>query len=305
MAAGYDIIGDIHAQAGRLKLLLAELGYTGPYYSHPEGRRVIFLGDFINRGPENRETLHIVRQMTERGAMVVMGNHEFKAICYARPGVHGYIRPHTLKNAAEHAGFIDEFKFGSVAHKSAISWFERLPVRLELPEFRVVHACWSEVAYRNIGRFIKRNEGTLKESAYGAYDTENDNTFSRSFDELVRGPRYKLPRGISILDSQGQVTKESRLLWWKQKGTPAPELLDKGEQIGKFLSNWNKKNISTLRNRFNYQSQLPVFIGHYNLLGEPEITSDRVVCLNFKDRLVAYRWDEGDKKIYPDQLVYV
>ena len=47
----YDLIGDIHGHATELKQLLQKLGYTLEEggYRHPE-RKVIFLGDFIDRG---------------------------------------------------------------------------------------------------------------------------------------------------------------------------------------------------------------------------------------------------------------
>ena len=81
----YDIIGDIHGCAETLKALLHRLGYVNEdlCYKH-EDRQVLFLGDFIDGGPLQRETLSIVRRMVENGAAkAVMGNHEFNAIAYA------------------------------------------------------------------------------------------------------------------------------------------------------------------------------------------------------------------------------
>ena len=75
---GYDIIGDIHGYASILKMLLTELGYSrvDGVWRHPK-RKVIFVGDFVNRGPEIRETLALVRGMVESGqALAILGNHE-------------------------------------------------------------------------------------------------------------------------------------------------------------------------------------------------------------------------------------
>ena len=72
----YDLIGDIHGHASELVKLLAALGYSKQkgVYKHPE-RQAIFLGDFIDRGPQIRETLEIVRPMIDSGcALSVMGN---------------------------------------------------------------------------------------------------------------------------------------------------------------------------------------------------------------------------------------
>ncbi|MDX1750916.1 MAG: metallophosphoesterase [Methylophaga sp.] len=80
----YDLIGDIHGYAQPLRKLLIKLGYTenGDDFSHPE-RKVIFLGDFIDRGPNQVEVCNIARTMIERGnAYSIMGNHEFNAVAY-------------------------------------------------------------------------------------------------------------------------------------------------------------------------------------------------------------------------------
>lgn len=81
----YDIIGDIHGHADKLKELLHKLGYQSVdgIYLHAEGRKVIFLGDFIDRGPKIREVLHIAKNMCDNGyAIAIMGNHEFNAITF-------------------------------------------------------------------------------------------------------------------------------------------------------------------------------------------------------------------------------
>ena len=59
----YDLIGDIHGHADCLVNLLEKLGYkkSGDVYHHPL-RQVIFLGDFIGRGPKIREVLLIAKK---------------------------------------------------------------------------------------------------------------------------------------------------------------------------------------------------------------------------------------------------
>ncbi len=83
----YDLIGDIHGHADALQHLLNRLGYSRQksVYGHPE-RQAIFLGDFIDRGPQIRETLEIVRPMVDSGAaLAVMGNHEINALAFHTP----------------------------------------------------------------------------------------------------------------------------------------------------------------------------------------------------------------------------
>lgn len=60
----YDIIGDIHSHANALEALLDKLGYDiiDGVYQHKKNK-VIFLGDFIDRGPQQREVIEIVKPM--------------------------------------------------------------------------------------------------------------------------------------------------------------------------------------------------------------------------------------------------
>jgi protein phosphatase len=86
----FDIIGDIHGCFDELKDLLAQLGYSvnkrtngggalGYDVKHPDGRKVVFLGDLVDRGPKIPEVLRLVMGMIEAGtALCVPGNHDVK-----------------------------------------------------------------------------------------------------------------------------------------------------------------------------------------------------------------------------------
>ncbi len=79
----FDIIGDVHGCADELETLLARLGYerdpeSGVFY-HPQGRRAIFLGDIVDRGPRILDAYEMVRGMVKAGhALCVPGNHDIK-----------------------------------------------------------------------------------------------------------------------------------------------------------------------------------------------------------------------------------
>ena len=87
----FDIIGDVHGCADELEDLLNKLGYEkavvsdpGPgwanlSYSHPAGRKAVFVGDLVDRGPRVLDVLSIVRNMVTMGAaLCVPGNHDMK-----------------------------------------------------------------------------------------------------------------------------------------------------------------------------------------------------------------------------------
>ena len=77
----FDIVGDVHGCFDELLALLAQLGYTAGEEegrwraTHPEGRKLVFVGDLVDRGPANLASLRFAR---EAGAYVVEGNHEAK-----------------------------------------------------------------------------------------------------------------------------------------------------------------------------------------------------------------------------------
>ncbi|MEN6316575.1 MAG: polynucleotide kinase-phosphatase [Clostridiaceae bacterium] len=88
----FDIVGDIHGCFEELKLLLEKLGYVisitveegkGNIYDvmHPDGRRAIFLGDLVDRGPGVTEVLKLIMSMVKNGsAFCVPGNHDIKLL---------------------------------------------------------------------------------------------------------------------------------------------------------------------------------------------------------------------------------
>src|SRR5207302_7129448 len=78
----FDIIGDVHGCYDELIDLLQQLRYdtTEPYrIVPPPGRKAVFLGDLVDRGPKVVEVLRLVSSMIQRGdALCIPGNHDVK-----------------------------------------------------------------------------------------------------------------------------------------------------------------------------------------------------------------------------------
>jgi protein phosphatase len=86
----FDVIGDVHGCFDELRALLERLGYVvarsdedagafGFEVTHPEGRKAVFLGDLVDRGPKVPEVLRLVMSMQAGGsALCVPGNHDIK-----------------------------------------------------------------------------------------------------------------------------------------------------------------------------------------------------------------------------------
>lgn len=77
-----DPIGDIHGLMKLTKELLVKMGYTvtDKNISHPEGRKLLFLGDFIDRGPDSLEVVELIKFAVSKGHYAIIGNHEQKLI---------------------------------------------------------------------------------------------------------------------------------------------------------------------------------------------------------------------------------
>lgn len=146
---GYDIIGDIHGHADELIKLLRHMGYrhsdTG--FCHPT-RKVIFLGDFIDRGEhlqQHQKLLSVVMDMVNnRHAYAVMGNHEFNALAFHSRHNGMPLRPHSGKNVEQHQAFLNEYEHVPLQKQEVLEFFYSLPLWLEIDGLRVVHACWDD-----------------------------------------------------------------------------------------------------------------------------------------------------------------
>ena len=87
----FDIIGDVHGCYDELEALLDELGYRPEQvamehgdvrtFRHPEGRRALFVGDLVDRGPRVLDSVFLVQGMVRAGdAWCVPGNHDVKLV---------------------------------------------------------------------------------------------------------------------------------------------------------------------------------------------------------------------------------
>lgn len=79
----FDIIGDVHGCRAELVELLTALGYVvgSGGARHPDGRRAVFVGDLVDRGPDTAGVLTLVMDMVDAGnALAVCGNHEQKLL---------------------------------------------------------------------------------------------------------------------------------------------------------------------------------------------------------------------------------
>ena len=307
---GYDFIGDIHGHADRLEALLKVLGYSvrGGAWRHPE-RIAVFVGDFIDRGPGQLRTLALVRAMLDAGAArAVMGNHELNAIAWATPDPLAdgqYLRQrHGEKgrtNRIQHEAFLAEVGADSRAHKAWVDWFKDLPLWIEEPGFRVVHACWSPEHVEALRPHLA--EGNRLTPALLEVAHRKGSSEFQAVEVLLKGPEISLPPGHTFTDKDGCVRHKIRTRWWDLSASTYAEI-----HIGA---------PGAILPSLPVDSQLkvpepdrPVFVGHYwfNPDGPLAPAATKVACVDYSvgngGPLAAYRFD-GEPMLSADRFITV
>ena len=311
-ASGYDVIGDIHGHGEELLSLLERLGYShdGSSYRH-ESRQVIFLGDYVDRGDQQKLVLDTVMAMCERGsARAIMGNHEFNALAFhtedpARPGT--WLRPRSNKNTRQHIAFLNEYLGSEEELKRVLDWFMTLSLWLELPEgLRLVHACWYEPSIDTLEPLLGPGCTLTRELLVHASDPERPEY--SAVEILLKGRELALPQGISFRDKDGNHRCEMRIKWWQDDPSTyadlamPPYVVERNPGLGKVAL---PQGVVT-----GYgAAEVPVLFGHYWFEGDPTTILDNVACLDYSvprptGKLVAYRWS-GESRLLQENFVSV
>ena len=310
---GYDVIGDVHGHADKLNGLLAAMGYqqnAAGVWAHVD-RRVIFIGDLIDRGPGQVETLTIARGMVDAGSgQIVLGNHEFNALAWATYDASRdrFCRPHSDKNRSQHDAFLSSLDEGSSEHDDWLAWFRTIPLWLDLGDLRLVHACWSP-AHMAVLEPLLTARRTLTDEVIRAGTTKGSAVYD-AIEVILKGPEVELGDDRAYLDKGGHERRRARWSWWDpaasslrsgafiprdartRDGHPFPELPDDGIE-------------GDLPPR--YAESTPVIFGHYWWTGRPAVFSPTLACVDYSvargGPLVAYRWDDGDNTLSSDRFV--
>jgi len=139
------VIPDIHGYAKTLKALLAQIRPA-------KEDHLIFLGDYIDRGPDSKSVIDEIMRLQNDGYKVtpLLGNHEeflLRNYNYAQEnrGILGKLKPNRIKKEWFEFGGKDTLKsFGirSVGRipSKYIEWMNKLELYLEFKDYVIVHA---------------------------------------------------------------------------------------------------------------------------------------------------------------------
>jgi hypothetical protein len=302
----YDIIGDVHGFASLLKKLLKTLGYAkiNGIWQHPK-RIAIFIGDFINRGPEIRETIQIVRQMTEAGyALTILGNHEYSAVLYHIKDSAGmYLSRHIAGNRNQIQSTLTAFNGFDPEWRDHLKWFRTLPFFIDLGDIRIVHAYWNDNDINYLRSVIP--EGRLKKDFLRTIH-EMQHPAAAIIYRMLKGLEYRCPQDLILKCTKGMSRKLFRMNWWESPQDKTFRGLSFGN---KFILPDYTVPIQIAPSFEPYGSdQPPVFMGHYCLSQGAAIVQSNICCIDScvvgSEQLSAYRWN-GERYLTKENIISI
>ena len=255
-----DVVGDVHGEIDALRSLMRNLGYAEDG-SHPKDRRLVFVGDLTDRGPDSPTVVDLVKSLVDAGrAQCVLGNHDLNILLGDRKHDNHwfYGEEWALDGSDEPTPAIladDNIR------QRVLDFFRSLPLVVERSDLRVVHACWDDamvelarqeedvVAFydQQVSIIESRHEGSNLDGIDRGLEHQNFNlvkVLSSGKEQRVEPPFY----------SSGKWRHEERVKWWK-----------------------------------DYDSDQLCIFGHYSNYRGATNLSGRAICTDFA---VAKRWQE-------------
>lgn len=265
----------------------------------------MFCGDFIDRGPQIRDVITIVRSMVEQqAAHAVMGNHEFNAIAWHTevPGQPGtWFRTHSERHNRQHQATLDQLD--EVDMQAALEWFRQLPIALDLGPIRVVHACWDseyidvlDAAMATLGRF---GPELLTEAVDGSHPT------GIAVERVLKGPEAALPADVAVTDKEGQMRRRVRIRWFE-----SPNDRTLGSYSFPQTASLDAVPVGDDVQPCPYPPDaVPLFIGHYWMRSHDDpLLLPNLACLDLSVAkggvLCGYRFN-GESQLRHESLVKV
>lgn len=173
-----DIIGDTHGLFTEVVSLMESIGWVYDDYNHiltntDTERKIMFLGDVLDRGPDSIKLLKLVHNMVDKNtAYFILGNHEDKLMqLYAKYQSEGVVGRKSISSSMTFMKFLN------------MSIYERSPLEDFLESTPVTMSMWLD---KNTGQptYNSKNSNVIK---FGFIHANNIN-----FDE------YNMPRSFAL-----------------------------------------------------------------------------------------------------------
>ena len=215
-----DIVGDVHGEIDPLRSLMGYLGYNEDGL-HPDGRRLVFVGDLTDRGPDSPAVVNLVQRLIESGrAQCVLGNHDLNILLDHRKHDNGWFYGEEF---IEDGIVVPQVLADEPTRQEVLAFFRTLPIALERDDLRVVHACWCD-GMTDIAR-----ESSDAVSLYMQHHDMIEGSFpDLDLDDIDQGLEHQNKNPVKLLSSgpeertdepihaSGKTRNERRVQWWSE-----------------------------------------------------------------------------------------
>ncbi|MDE2293987.1 MAG: metallophosphoesterase [Gammaproteobacteria bacterium] len=326
-----DVVGDVHGEIEPLRRLLAQLGYDA-HGTHPAGRRLVFVGDLSDRGPDSPAVAEWVMSLVVRSlAQCVLGNHELNILRNEVKHGNAWLLDPAAKEHRPGGEFAHCRLAASPWKERYVAFLGTLPVALERKDLRVVHAAWlpSEIAalseatagavdvhehYRLMTDRLLRMEGVAERAAvereawrHALHDRHaavpllpaiGESDERHQMGNPIRVATSGVERLASIpFWSAGKWRMCERVAWWHEYEEPTPVIV--GHYWRRHRPIRGSSHAGSKLDLFRDASatgwlgaRQRVFCVDYSIGGRYE--ERKAGCAQFDTRLAAMRWPERE-----------
>lgn len=257
-----DVVGDVHGEIEALESLLERLGY-GRHGDHPEKRKLVFVGDLCDRGPDSPAVVARVRELMARGnAQCILGNHELNILRGShKSGNRWFLDPahpeQQLGGEFSHSAPIE-----GAASSEVVEFFATLPLALERSDLRIVHAAW----HRESVDVVRGASGTVldlyeQHEALTNQRIRREGLLEAAMEEEAQWGQQMTDRFASV----PMLPATGRLDMLYQMGNPVRVLTSGVEAVAQrpFFSSGKWRMCDRVRWWDDYGERPSVVVGHY------------------------------------------
>jgi Calcineurin-like phosphoesterase len=256
-----DVVGDVHGELDALHALLGHLGYDADGV-HPDGRRLVFVGDLCDRGPDSPGVIALVARLVATGqAVATLGNHEINLLRGDRKDGNDWF---WNEYNARDAKYEPRVHLPADRREGVIAFLRTLPLALERADLRVVHAAWdvasiaqlraADPALSRVEHFLRWDadaEGLIAARGIGeAAQLEYEEYRERLVDPF---------QAVPMLMATAQVDEI------RQMANPIRVVTSGIERVTSrpFFASGHWRFVERIRWWDEYTDEVPVIVGHY------------------------------------------
>jgi len=257
-----DVVGDVHGEIEALESLLDRLGY-GRRGDHPERRKLVFVGDLCDRGPDSPAVVARVRELMARGnAQCILGNHELNILRGSHKSGNRWFLDPAHPEQQPGGEFVHCAPVDGTASDEVLEFFTTLPLALERSDLRVVHAAW----HRQAIDAVRTASGTVL-SQYEYYEAlTNERIRQEGLREAAIEEEAQWGEQLSDkFTTVPMLAATGRLDMLYQMGNPVRVLTSGVETVARrpFFSSGKWRMCDRVRWWDDYDERPAVVVGHY------------------------------------------